>query len=335
MSIKSLRIYSMVRSFLFSMVNKEFLIFLFFLALSGSFWLLMTLNQTFEKELNIELNITNVPKSVIITSDIPSSVKITVRDKGYMIGGYLYGNVLHPITIDFRNCVDGKGHGSIPVADLQKLLHLQLYNSSKIISMKPDKIDFYYNFGKNKKVPVRMLGTVSPSNGCYLSETKFTPDSVTVYAAKEVLDSIQLVYTVRQFIRNFRDTLTVNVPLRKISGAKIIPANVQMKLIPDVLTEEMVEVPIEAVNTPEDKVLRTFPSKVGIKFVVGANHLRKMPKNAETKQLLPKGFRVVVDYNQVVANPTEKCRINVKTIPAGVRNIRPEISEVDYLIEQR
>ena len=40
----------MVRDFLFSTANKEFLIFLFFLALSGIFWLFMTLDETYEQE---------------------------------------------------------------------------------------------------------------------------------------------------------------------------------------------------------------------------------------------------------------------------------------------
>ena len=39
-------IYSIVRNSFFNIVNKEFLIFLFFLALSGAFWLLLALNDT-------------------------------------------------------------------------------------------------------------------------------------------------------------------------------------------------------------------------------------------------------------------------------------------------
>ena len=42
-----------VRRFLFSNLNKQFLIFLFFLFLSSIFWLIMTLNGTYEKEIKI------------------------------------------------------------------------------------------------------------------------------------------------------------------------------------------------------------------------------------------------------------------------------------------
>jgi hypothetical protein len=335
MKIGFLRKYSKIKKFLLSLVKKEFLIFMFFLFLSGSFWLVMTLNETYEKEITIGVNIINVPKSLIITNDVPATIRITVRDKGYMIGGYLYGDVLKPLNIDFRNYADGKGHGTISYADLQKMIYQQLYNSSKITSMKPDKVEFFYNFGKSKKVPVRLSGTISPQNGYYLAETRFSPDSVTVYAAKELLDSIHNAYTSRFFVSNFGDTLTKTIELRKVKGAKFVPASVSMKLIPDILTEETVEVPIEAINTPPDKLVRTFPSKVKVKFVVGAARLSQMPKNAETKQLLPQGFRVVVDYNQLVANPTEKCRISVFSTPKGIRNAKPDISEVDYLIEQQ
>ena len=46
---QSSRLASIFRNLLFSMFNKEFLIFLFFLLLSGAFWLVMTLNETYER----------------------------------------------------------------------------------------------------------------------------------------------------------------------------------------------------------------------------------------------------------------------------------------------
>lgn len=52
------RTFQVVRSSLFSWMNKEFLIFLFFLVLSGIFWLMMTLNETYEKELPVAVRLT-------------------------------------------------------------------------------------------------------------------------------------------------------------------------------------------------------------------------------------------------------------------------------------
>jgi hypothetical protein len=62
-------IWQLVRNFLFSKANKELLIFLFFLGLSGIFWLNMALNETYEKEFAIPVSVVGIPKNAVLTSD--------------------------------------------------------------------------------------------------------------------------------------------------------------------------------------------------------------------------------------------------------------------------
>ena len=81
-------LFSTLSKLLFGTVNKELLIFLFFLALSGIFWLMMTLNETYEKELCVPVRLTDVPRNVVVTGDLPDTVRITVRDKGFTLVTY-------------------------------------------------------------------------------------------------------------------------------------------------------------------------------------------------------------------------------------------------------
>ena len=335
MRVKLLRIFRAIRNFLLNTINKEFLVFLFFLVLSSGFWLLMTLNETFEHDFMVEVKLANIPRDVVITNEPDDTIRFTIRDKGYMIAAYLYGHKLHPITIDFKSYNDGKGHGVVAASDLQKRIGQQLYNSSKVTSFKTDQIEFYYNYGLHKRVPVKMLGTVTPAHNYYLSHVQFKPDSVMVYASQKLLDSITVAYTTYQHIRDFRQGTVKKVSLKKIKGAKFVPATVAMQLYSDILTEEVASVPIEAVNMPEDKVLRVFPSKVNVRFVVGASRLKTLPKDPITKDLLPKGFKVVVNYKELESKQADKCRVYVSSTPTGVRNARPEIELMDYVIEQR
>jgi hypothetical protein len=327
--------YSVFRNFLKRIFSREFLIFLFFLLLSSSFWLIITLNETYEKEIAIRVELVNVPRNVVVTNDMTDTVRFTVRDKGYTIATYLYGHHFTPIRINFQQYADGKGHGVVPVADVQRLILAQLYNSSKIVSVKTDAIEFFYNYGQHKKVPVRMLGRVNPGGDYYLAMTQFSPDSVTVYASKRTLDSIREAYTVRQNITGLSEPRDFTVQLRHIRGAKFEPGTVTMKLFPDIMTEEVVEVPIEPQNVPEDKIMRIFPPKIGVKFVVGVNQLKRMPKDRVTKALLPEGFKVYVDYREIANNQSERCHVFVGRSPSNVRNARVVTDEVDYLIESR
>ena len=61
-------------------VEKEFLIFLFFLIVSGTFWLLMALNETVEREFEVPVSLVGVPKDVVITTDIQDTLKVTLRE---------------------------------------------------------------------------------------------------------------------------------------------------------------------------------------------------------------------------------------------------------------
>ena len=320
------RILKSIRNFLFSGLNREFLIFLFFLVLSGTFWLLMTLNETYEREVEVPVQLVDIPKNVVLTSDTTSYVRITVRDKGFSLLAYLYGNKIHTVKVNFKNYAKKTGEGVISSAELQKLMYQQLFSSSHIVGMKPDKYEFFYNYGLKKNIPVKLVGKIVPGQSYYLSKISFSPDSFEIYASREVLDSIEYVNTARLNISNLTDTVIRKVPLQKVKGVKYVPDEVEISVCPDMLTEEKFDVPIVAVNMPEGKILRTFPSKVTVTFTVGASLFRTIH---------PDGFRVVADYNELVANPSDKCNIYLRSIPHGVRNARISVDQVDYLIEEQ
>ena len=312
-----------VRNFLFSGLNKEFLIFLFFLVLSGAFWLLMTLNETMEREFKIPMRLTGVPRNAVITGELPDTVRVTVRDKGFTLVTYDF----RPLVFRFSNYADeDEGKGTIPLADVQKQVLSQMYGSSKLLQVKPGAFDFYFTYGTSKKVPVVFRGKITTSKSYYLAHTEFYPSMVTVYANKQQLDKLQSVEIEPFNYRNLQDTIRQAVKIKKIRGVKIVPPTVRLSVYPDVLTEETIDVPITAINMPPGMVLRTFPSKVTVRFTIGASLFRTIK---------PSLFKVVVDYEELAANPSDKCTLQLRSVPRSVSKASLEIDRVDYLLEQQ
>ena len=312
-----------VRNFLFSGLNKEFLIFLFFLALSGAFWLLMTLNETMEREFKIPMRLSGVPRNAVITGELPDTVRVTVRDKGFTLVTYDF----RPLVFRFSNYADeDEGKGMIPLADVQKQVLSQMYGSSKLLQVKPGAFDFYFTYGTSKKVPVVFRGKITTNKSYYLAHTEFYPSMVTVYANKQQLDKLQSVEIEPFNYRNLQDTIRQAVKIRKIRGVKIVPPTVRLSVYPDVLTEETIDVPITAINMPPGMVLRTFPSKVTVRFTIGASLFRTIK---------PSLFKVVVDYEELAANPSDKCTLQLRSVPRSVSKASLEIDRVDYLLEQQ
>lgn len=106
----------------------------------------------------------------------------------------------------------------------------------------------------------------------------------------------------------------------------MVPSTVRISVYPDVLTEEAVEVPVTAINMPSGMVLRTFPSRVKVRFTVGASLFRTIS---------PDMFRVVVDYEELIANPSDKCTLQLRSVPGTVSKARLDVNKVDYLLEQQ
>ena len=317
----------MVRNFLFSSANREFLTFFFFLVLSSIFWLMTTLNETYEKEICVPVHLVNIPKNAVVTSDIDDTVRVMVRDKGFAFLAYMYGEEIRPINVNFPTYVSRQsGYGVVPAQELMKMVNQRILGSSKVLQVKPDRLDFYYNYGQPRQLPIKMAGYVVPGKSFYLARTRFWPETVTVYGNKEMLDSLHYIKTVPINITNFSDTVVQTVALEKIKGVKIVPNKVRIGLYPDILTEESIEVPIMAINMPEGKVLRTFPQRVKINFIVGASMFRSIRQDQ---------FAVVVDYNEIIAHPSDKCTVHLQQTPHGVRNARLQMSQVDYLIEEQ
>lgn len=317
----------MVRNFLFSSANREFLTFFFFLVLSTIFWLMTALNETYEREIGVPAYLVNIPKNVVVTSDMEDTVRVTVRDKGFALLAYTYGEGIRPINVNFQSAITRQsGYGVVSSQELMKMINQRFSGSSKIVQVKPDRLDFHYNYGLSRQVSVKMSGHVVPGKSFYLARTRFWPEKVTVYGSKQALDSLRFVKTVPINITNFNDTVLRTVALETIKGVKIVPNTVRIGLYPDILTEENIEVPITAINMPEGKVLRTFPQRVTVNSIVGASMFRSIS---------PEQFAVVVDYNEIIDHPSDKCSIHLRETPQGVRNARLKMTQVDYLIEEQ
>ena len=311
---------------MFSNVNKQFLTFLFFLMLSGIFWLTITLNETYEREIKVPVQVVGIPKNVVLTSPAVDTVRVTLRDKGWMIVAYMYGHRLSTVNLSFKNYDRGSGGGIVSASDIKRLLEQQLEISTTVTAVKPDRLEFFYNNGQRKRVPVRWTGRVIPEHLYFISQVNYMPDSVDVYASPEKLDSIRAVYTEPLNYAGFRDTLAVSCRLSHANDVKVVPERIQIEFFTDVLTEDIIDgVPVQCLNLPEGKILRTFPAKVKVHFVAGASQI---------KLLRPEDFIVVADYREISQNPSEKCNLYLQSVPHGISRATLDTKHVDYLIEE-
>lgn len=326
MHFNYLEIGDRIKDFLLAKGSREFLIFLFFVFVSFCFWLLQVLNDDYENDYTMSLRMKRVPDNVVLTSDLPSNLKVTLKDRGTVLVNYSWGHGLAPLDLDFEEYADKGNHVRIPAMSLVKKISAQLNQSTKLLSIKPDTLEFIYTKGAAKVVPVRMQGTITPERQYYVSDTIFLPDSVKVYAPKAILDTITGAYTKPVSLEGVSDTVNQRLSFAPVKGARFVPDYTDMELKVDVFAEKTVDVSVVGINFPHDKVLRTFPAKAKVTFQVGLS--RFMEVDADD-------FLLVVDYNDLQGENADKCKLVLKEKPEAVKHVRMNPSEMDYIIEQK
>lgn len=314
-----------VRDFLLTEKCREFLIFLFFVAISFGFWMLQTLDGTFETEFSIPLRLKDVPKDVIITSDLQDEVKVKVEDRGTVLLNYMLGRSFLPISINFSDYENTSSRVVLPYEDLRKRVSSQLNSTTKLLSVYPDSIGFVYSQGQYKKVPVSVSGKITPGIQYYISGIKLSPDSVIVYAPAEVLKTVQTAYTMPLDCENLTESVSLRTSLKRIDGAKYDPSFCDVSVSVDMYSEKTVEVPVVGIGFPANKTLRTFPSKVKVTFKVGLSGYSSV--NADD-------FFIGVKYSDLLKTTKDNIDLVVTTTNPNVSNIRVVPSSVDYLIEE-
>lgn len=285
-----------------------------------------TMEEVYEVEVSIPVKITNIPANVVITTGITDSIKVTIKDKGFDLLSYIDNDDERvPVEVDFKKYTSEDFHSIVAVNSLARQV-MPRFKKTNVVSIKPDRFEFYYNYGRNKKVPVMLAGKISPAEMYFLSKVHFSPDSVLVYATKDVLDKVESVPIKPVMIDNFKDTITLTTELAQRRGMKIVPEKVRLTLYPDIYSEATIDVPITCNNIPSGKILRTFPSKAKVVIVVGMRQFKEMSVH---------DFTVTADYNEIVSNPDKHtCHLTLRTTPVNVYRAHIVDDEVDYLIEE-
>ena len=314
-----------LRNFLRISDGREFLVFLFFLFAAFVFWYLTTMSQEYEMTYTVKLELRNVPNKMIVTEPLPKEMKVVLKDKGDKLLEYKARGRMRVLGIDYRQYANVMGRTAIYGAELKKLLNMGLASSTEVVSTSLDTLKYYVADGRGVKLPLRFRGVVEADKQHVIEYIVLNPDSVTVYASRQVLDTMTAVYTPYVHSVGLSDSVKQTLELNSSEwGVRYSPSEVQLNIAVSPYVQKNVLVPIEGYMFPYGQQLKTFPSKAKVSFRVSLNDFREVTE---------RDFKILVRHSLIRDNVSGKVSLGLDEMPDNITDVKIEPAEVDYLIE--
>ncbi|MDE7442404.1 MAG: YbbR-like domain-containing protein [Muribaculaceae bacterium] len=296
-------------------------VFLCFVAVATVFWFILAMNDSVTKTIDVNLRIVNLPDSVTFINDPPKDIHVTLRDKGTNL--LRTGIVNHPsVVINFRDFASDS-YFRFSKSDLDAALKSTFGSSAQIGSVSIDSLSLRYTTSKGHRVPIVVRADVSASAG-YVIDGIPEPlvRVVKVYSVSNNIDTLSRVYTEQIVKRNLSETTVFDVPLVPMTGVKLVPSKVKVRIKVDPLVKKDGMATIRALNVPQGMNLLLFPAVVPVSYYVPMSHFND--ENVPVK--------VTVNYDDVERTPVSRIPLSVTATEDYVASPQVGQPDVEYTL---
>ncbi|NDV69578.1 CdaR family protein [Dysgonomonas sp. 25] len=318
-----------VRSFLKNISWRNGLTFLFFLLLSAVFWIAQVYRERFEVDYVIPIKYTNIPDSIIFEDNLPKDIHAVIKDDGSAFFRYYFSKMNDSVIVDVRDAINSRKSSqrfTVPSENIVQLVRSKLYTGTELVSYSPSIISTQYALVEKKTVPVIYDGYINLAQGYILDgDITFSPEEITVYSSKAILDTTTFVHTVADTVYDLDKSQELVIPLQKMKGMRFSPDSVRIGVTVDKFNTKDVSVPIICPNLPKDLSVKFFPSSIKVSFAVAIK---------KYKDITEKDFSILVDYNELKDNKEMTIPVRLTKHPDFVRNLVIEPAEVEFILEK-
>ena len=224
--------------------------FLVFLVVAAIFWNVVALNDEMQQEFEVPLELVGVPADIVLISLPPSTVSVSVRDKGTSLLRYSFGE-LPVLKIQYKDFVNNGRKLSMGETQFVGAVRSFFGQGASVSGVKPDSLSLPYtkHQGVVKHIKVVSDVTTAPQ---YIVSGPLVPatDTVRVYSQRAIPRSITHIETEPVTLSALTDTTEVEVRLVAPDGMRVIPPTVKVTVPVEALIAKKREIPIEVRKVP-------------------------------------------------------------------------------------
>jgi hypothetical protein len=143
-----------------SAINRDVVVFTFFLFISFGLWYINSLGKETEADIKYPVRYINIPRERVIAEEMPARLSFSLKGPGYTVLKLKISGKKPPVQIDlskvlYKRVPDSKKSDYfIVTSGLVKSLTVQIRSGCEIIAIKPDTLFFTMN----REIPKSVTG---------------------------------------------------------------------------------------------------------------------------------------------------------------------------------
>jgi hypothetical protein len=314
-------------------IDREVVVFSFFLLLAFIFWYLNSLEKVVEYDIKYPVRYINLPEERVLADDLPSRLDLYLKGPGYSILKLkLSGNpspvILDVSTINYRRVTGSSSlRYYIVTTGLIPKLKNQLRAECEITSIKPDTLFFSFDRIITKQVQViPVVEVITEKQYLVKGNIIADPDTIAITGPKRLLDTVKTVKTRLKKLKGVNKTITKSFALVTPKGCMISAKKVTLTIPVEQFTEAEINVPVKILNCPDSISVKIFPDVVSVKCLVAIGDYKKIEETP---------FEVILDLATTDLTSSGKIPVEFRNIPPFVSSLRVTPAKVDFLIEKK
>jgi len=310
-------------------INRRTVTFLIFVLISAVLWLLNALSKTYSTEISIPVQYVGTPNNYMSHSTMPQEFTLQVEGKGFTILRYKIIKTIIPFKFDLSSYFSMKKDSviatKIATQTFKRQIEQYLYENITVEDINPKLIDATFSMITFKKVAVLFTGDIKFAPQYWLKgNIEITPDSIIIGGPKNILDTVNAVYTKTIQKNDIRQKTVKNTIVDNRGIFKILNPEVKITVNAEKFTETSLRLPIRTINEPLKTNVMLFPDNATVKFLISLQEFERIDTS---------NFQLVADLSQINYSPEqEQIKIDLISYPETVKILNINPREVSFVI---
>ncbi len=309
--------------------NRKGKVFLLFLLLSTTIWVLTNLSELYEDTLSVDLQFNNIPQNVFFSDGntiLEDALTFRVSGSGFnLLFQKMQSNL---ISLDMKYLKKTKANSYyLLTKDYKNSMVNHFRNGIVLDNILNDTIFLSMGTLGKKQVPVQLNIAIDYLKG-YAStkEIEWEPKMVTIHAPSAILDTLTTISTTlfsrKEVQNNFKDSILLAIPdLKTISSST---KYVSCLFTVGKITQKELLIPYDIRNVPSVYTIQSLPSDLKISFQVALEDFDSISSD---------DFTVVCDYKETINNKIDYLVPRIIKQPKNIQNLQISPKRVEFLLK--